>query len=976
MPEQAETEETRIDPSEWGEHQDLAGRPQIVVGGPGTGKTEFLVARIVSAVDSGSVEPSAILGLAFSRQGVNDIRKRLFDRLGAVSFRINVATYHSLAFRIVEAHATDLGWNSAPSVLAGSEQEQFVGRLLADEDPLQWPRNHRPILTSDDMASEVTDFILRCHEHMLRPADIAAFDRDQWRGLPAFFDRYLVEQVKLGRTDYGRVLVDAVRAVETIPSVAAVYQLVVADEYQDTSPVQAHLLLGLASNTKNLLVAADPYQSIYSFRGTDLHNVFTFPEDTKSALGKRAERLILTTSFRVPSEILASAVAVTSRELPGGAGKVLSTRAGGSVASHVFAAIADEADWIASDIERIHLTDGVPLESIAVLTRSGAPLIDELAEALQRRHIAHTYDDSRLADEPIVTFIRNLVQAVSGDDGAVHRVLQSSYVGVSVGAMGAMNQRHADGEAWPDIFRVSLDDGEPIASLFDDSAWATDMKAPLGLWHLWTSLPQFTSVALDESHADDRRAWTAFAQALEQLETRNPGSTLLHHEQLVTRSDFEADPLFDFRPSVDRGITVSTLHKAKGTSFDVVYIANAVEGALPDLRTKDSLLGVRHLNPNVPTDHAAYREFRLDEERRLAYTAMTRATTRVVWTASVSPDNAGQQKSRFLSLVAPISEPPGSPTPLTRRSFEGMLRRTMEDPTKPAVERLASLLVLARGPMLGLTNPLERYRTNEAGPDNGLVPSDLRMSPSQASGYATCPRQYALGKYLLTSATENVYMRFGTLIHEVLEQAEKIAMAEGRERANADEAKQCLDTVWDELGFGDDAIGRAWHRRAEEMLEDMYRLWPSSARPIGLETNLSLTIDGTPWFGRADRIEAKGTDITIVDYKTGAAIKVAEAASSIQLAYYAMAAAEDSDITAHGDVTGAEFWYPKALKKSAITTRLFDMGNMETVKAQMVEITAGIKAERFEPLVNRKCDQCDVELVCPARAAGAEAFAT
>jgi superfamily I DNA/RNA helicase len=91
------------------------------------------------------------------------------------------------------------------------------------------------------------------------------------------------------------------------------------------------------------------------------------------------------------------------------------------------------------------------------------------------------------------------------------------------------------------------------------------------------------------------------------------------------------------------------LHRAKGTDFDVVYIAHAVEGLLPDLRAKDSLLRTRLLNPRLPEDPLEYVQFRLNEERRLAYTAMTRATDRVVWTAT-ELDSPSQQlePSRFL----------------------------------------------------------------------------------------------------------------------------------------------------------------------------------------------------------------------------------------------------------------------------------------------------------------------------------------
>ena len=969
--------EIRIDPTGWESHRSLAGVPQIVVGGPGTGKTQFLCDRISNAIDLGTVAPDEVLVLTFSRSGTNDIRARLLESLGKGSHRVNIATYHGIAMRIVESHATDLGWTSPPTVLAGVEQEHFIADLLGDEPDGVWHPAFTPILRTPQMAAEVTDFILRCHEHLLDPSDVAAREREQWRGLPAFFDRYLRHQVKTSRTDYGRILADAIRAVETWPDVAAPYKLIVADEYQDTSPAQARLLLGLAADTLDLVVAADPYQSIYSFRGTDLYNVFDFPEATESALGVRAERLVLTTSFRVPEEILSSAVSVTARELPGGAGKVLSTRTGGSVSAHVFPIESQEADWIASDIEHVHLKDGVPLERIAVFVRSATTFTQELTRALERRSVPHTFEESRLADEPIIRFALDIVVAatsVDDPDTAIRRVLQSPLVGVSAGAMAGMDLRHTNGEEWADIIAGSVTHGGPLASLLSDSGWADAERAPVGLWHVWASLPQMAAVATDPFLVDDLRAWSAFAQALERLDERSPNATLLDYEQMVGQSDFEAAPLFDFRTEQDHGVTVATLHRSKGTNFDVVYIAQAVEGALPDLRTTDSILGARHLNPHVPDGSADYRAFRLDEERRLAYTAMTRASARVVWTATVTDTIEGPVPSRFLPLVASVTPPSHDTVPLTPRSFEAALRREIDDPLSSDVDRLAAISILANGPDHGLGDPLERYGAKERGSDDAVVPRELRMSPSQANSYEECPRKYAVDRYLMTQSEQTDHMRFGSLIHKVLEEAESEAFEAGRNRATAEDAVAWLERIWESSGFGDDAVGRAWWRRAVKMLNDTYRLWPSSAQAIGFETPLHLTVADTPWFGLADRIEAKGGKVQVVDYKTGSPVTRAVAADSIQLGYYVMAAAENSAIGAHGTVTGAEFWYPKVLTKQAIATRDFDMDNLGGVKKRMGEITAAIRAERFEPAPGPQCSSCHVELICPARAAGGEAF--
>lgn len=972
--------ETRLTPGDWNRYTALAHRPQIVVGGPGTGKTQFLVERVASAILDGGIDPEDVAVLGFSREGVADLTRRLVAAIGPPAYRIDVATYHGLAMRIVVANADGLGWERTPTVLTAAEQEHLVGVLLAQEAPTSWPAGYRTLLDSPIMAGEVTDFILRCHEQLVTANDLASMDDPRFVAMSGFLTRYNERLETEHRTDYGRILSEAVTALESWPANTTQYRLVVADEYQDSSPAQAEMLFLLAASCRDLVVAADPYQSIYSFRGTDITNVFTFPSDVQERLGTEAERLVLTTSFRVPTEILDAAVGVTARELPGGAGKVLSTRTGGSVVSHTFTTTSDETEWLASDIERMHLLDGVPLERIAVFTRSSTDFGVELASALERRSIPHSFTESRLTDEPVVRLVHDLVTATgNGEDAdlAIARVLTSSFFSLPYGTVNDMVRLAGTGTPWTELITERVPEGAPLASLLEDPAWAFTAPAPVGLWHLWSTLPQLIDVALDDARIADRRAWSAFGQVLTRLVERSPGATLADHGELVVGTDYEADPLFSFRAFDDGGVTISTLHRAKGTEFDVVYIANAIEGELPDLRSRDSLLGVRLLSPHLPPDTNDYIAFRLDEERRLAYTAMTRATSRVVWTAtSNDQDHRGSQPSRFLSLVAPVTRPRHNTEPLTRRSFEAWLRRTLKDPTASPIDRLAATDVLARGCDVGLTDPLERYGILERGPDDGIIPDRLRLSPSQAMAYEACPRKYAIERYLITADPVNDYLRFGTLIHAVLEEAEKASFEDGRHRSTREEAQTCLDRLWSDSGFDDDAVGRSWRARAETTLDNLYDLWPVSGPPVSLEQDLALPIAGVDWFGRADRIERRGEDLVVVDYKTsGQAVTTAEAAESIQLGYYVLAARSNASLESHGTVTGAEFWYPRATPtKHSIAKRVFDVGSLPAVTARLEEITTAIADESFDPVVGRACAGCTVALVCPARPEGREAF--
>jgi superfamily I DNA/RNA helicase len=927
------------------------------------------------------MDPSRIIALAFSRRGADDMVRRLTDLIGTAANRVTIATYHSVAMQIVEAHFDEIGWTRSPTVLTAAEQEQYAARVLATEDPRSWPAGYGTLLESPVMASEVTDFILRCHEQLLTPTDVASMSDERFRAMAGFMTRYNDQLTSDNRTDYGRILTEAVAALEEWPEIAERYELVVADEYQDTSPAQAAMTFLLASGTQNLIVAADPYQSIYSFRGTDINNVFSFPQAAEDRMGIPAQRIVLTTSFRVPAEILEAAVSVTGRALLGGAGKVASTRTGGVVESHVFPTVGDEVEWIASDIERVHLLDGVPVERISVFMRSRSAFGNDLAAAFERRSIPHSFSESRLADEPIVRFVHDLVAAATSDGEnerlAMRRVLMSPYVALTYGAVNELARLVDTGATWAEVMRAHVPDGGPLAALVENSSWATSLNAAAGLWEIWSTLPYLVAVALDASYEQDRKAWSAFNQVLARLTERAPEATLSDHASLAAGSDFEADPLYSFSDDTGAGVTIGSLHDAKGTEYDIVYVANAVEGALPDLRTRDSLLGTRLLSPHLPTDPRDYVAFRLDEERRLAYTATTRAASRVVWTATANNDPAsGGQPSRFLPLIAAPTTPLVHPDPLTPRSFEAALRRTARDPLVPLAHRLAAIDVLVRGTDVGLADPLNRYGTRERGANDPITPETLRLSPSQADAYAKCPRKYAIERFLLARSETTDPMRFGNLIHAVLEHAERAAAGEDRERSTYGEAIVHLENAWDEHGFGNDAVGLSWKHRAEHTLNNLYTKWPKSGSPVAFEKGLTLQIGGVDWRGRADRIEQRGTDLHVIDYKTSAtAASVADAESSIQLGFYLLAAMSDPELADLGSFTGAEFWYPrKDPNKHAIVTRNFSMSSIDDVLDVLEEITTSIIAEDFPPVVGPQCDTCNVALVCPAREEGREAF--
>ena len=615
--------ERRVDPADWGSAISHTDGPQIVVGGPGTGKTEFLVRRAAHLLGEAGLPPEQLLVLSFGRRGVADIRDRIRTALDTSTSTIDVATFHSFAARVLETYAAVRGWTAPPQVLTGPEQMALIQEMLATEDQQRWSPAFRQMLGSTTFAREVTDFVLRTRELLLDGDELAeqAAGRADWKGLPSFVARYDLELRRRGRVDYGTLLAEAVWTMDD-PAVAAQiadrFRYVLVDEYQDTTVAQASLLGRLTPADRNLTVAADPYQSIYSFRGAALENVAHFPADFPAPDGTPAQRLILTTSFRTPAAVLEAAVRVTSHELPGAAGPVVPAPGNGRVDVHAFDQETEEAEWIASEILRLHLEEGIAYRRIGVFVRSKRRFLPDLSRALHRRRIPHDTPDSRLTDHPAVRFVMDAVTATTNDDNrdetarAVRRLLLGPLFRIPLGLLREVGRyRIGNATTWAGAVRALVPDGAPLADLLDDPSWATERPAREALWNLWSSLPQIVPIVSDPDRHEERAGWSSFAQVLHRWNERNPAATLEDYRRLADEEEFEARPLLSYDAPEDDRLALTTLHQCKGLEFDTVFIADAVEGVFPDLRSRDSLLGVRHLLSHLPTGSAEFVAFLL-----------------------------------------------------------------------------------------------------------------------------------------------------------------------------------------------------------------------------------------------------------------------------------------------------------------------------------------------------------------------------
>ncbi|MFJ5797237.1 UvrD-helicase domain-containing protein [Streptomyces decoyicus] len=446
--------------------------PLLVLAGPGTGKTTTLVESVARRVRAGA-DPERILVLTFSRKAAVELRDRLAARLtdpegqpdgpagtGSGGPRAGIpqaTTFHSFCYALVRAHQDADLFADPVRLLSGPEQDLVVRELLEGQAELagagrarvSWPDELRACLTTRGFADEVRAVLARSRELGLGPDALGAFarrtGRPDWSAAAGFLAEYLDVLDGQGVLDYAELVHRAVLLAErtdVAAQLAAAYDAVYVDEYQDTDVAQVRLLRALAGNHgatatpgspgRTLVAFGDPDQSIYAFRGADVNGILDFPETFRRGDGTPAPVAVLGTSRRSGAELLAATRLLARRmpltRLP--AQKVrahrepVPVRDGGRVEVYTYPTPGAELDNIADILRRAHLEDGVPWREMAVLVRAGGRSLPGVRRALTSAGVPLDIDGDDLplrhepAVAPLLTALRAVARAALGQGAA------------------------------------------------------------------------------------------------------------------------------------------------------------------------------------------------------------------------------------------------------------------------------------------------------------------------------------------------------------------------------------------------------------------------------------------------------------------------------------------------------------------------------------------------------------------------------
>ncbi|MDQ0686127.1 superfamily I DNA/RNA helicase/RecB family exonuclease [Streptomyces achromogenes] len=459
--------------------------PLLVLAGPGTGKTTTLVESVAARIARGG-DPGRILVLTFSRKAAVELRDRMARRMGAARAP-QATTFHSYCYALVRAHQDVDLFVEPLRLLSGPEQDVAVRELLAGQLDLQrlglahvrWPDELRACLTTRGFADEVRAVLARSRELGLDPTSLDAFahriGRPDWRAAAAFLAEYLDVLDLHGVIDYAELVHRAVllaHRTEVAERLAASYDAVFVDEYQDTDPAQVRLLHALAGGGRTLVAFGDPDQSIYTFRGADVNGILEFPYAFPRPDGRPAPVEVLRTSRRSGAALLAATRLLTQRmpltRLPSEKVRahrdLTAARAGGRVEVYTYPTPGTELDNIADILRRAHLEDGVPWGEMAVLVRAGSRTIPTVRRALTSAGVPLDIDgdDLPLRHEPAVAPLLAALRAVATAEASATATPDDAR-GAATGAGGSGDAGQAPG--WLDTETALTLLASPLAGM-------------------------------------------------------------------------------------------------------------------------------------------------------------------------------------------------------------------------------------------------------------------------------------------------------------------------------------------------------------------------------------------------------------------------------------------------------------------------------------------------------------------------------
>ncbi|HKF51632.1 MAG TPA: ATP-dependent DNA helicase [Candidatus Acidoferrales bacterium] len=954
--------------------------PLLVVAGAGTGKTRVITQRICRLLESDlNLSGENILGLTFTDKAAAEMKSRVLKFAGSRADGVWLSTFHKFCLEKVLREAS-------PGLQAIEPVEHWI--LLRKNIRELALKHYTRLAEPGEFLSAFEKFFSRCQDELVTPEDYQRYAD----GLRHFYEAQkgaldeearLAEEENLARVEevsrayrtserlqrernlitFGGQLLRSVELLRTdenrLAALREQYRYVLVDEFQDTNIAQLELLWLLAGERRNILAVGDDSQAIYRFRGASFGSFTIFLQRFCGAAKETAAIELplksLTRNYRSTKRILDVASEVIQHNerptfLPHKA-LVTDNPAGEKIRIVEFATPEEEAHWVAGEIERLHKS-GRAWKSCAVLYRKHANR-SAIVEVLRRKNIPFVIRGLSVLSS---TLVRDLVAylrliAVPSDNVACARVMAAPYWKFDPSDLVRLAERAKKSKSLTDALESPQQE-----FAFASHAKVAELLAFLKrLRQLASRAPARTvfdtlvaELALSPLPSDaDRLHLERFADFLAKWESKTEEKSLaafIEYFDFFLQANGDIDQTEE---SADDAVQLMTVHTAKGMEFDHVFVLAVSEGDFP-ARPQTPVL---EFPAALMKEEQPKGEFRIQEERRLFYVALTRAR-RLLTISTVI--NKRKKPSPFLEDI--LADPRLKKAHAEQLTPRVQLPKDEETvgsfPAHPLFPQLFPAIPDDSRAYSRIALWAKAYHPPSSEP--------LQLSASAIETYRTCPMKYLLQQVWGIRGEPQGAMTFGNVMHLMIREFVR-EIRKGR-KVSFEDVSAIFDREWHAAGFQDDYQEQEYRKAGLEQLQAFCESYTGApADVLHQEKAFELALDpNVVVFGRMDQINRLGPKtIEIVDYKTGNPKRDKQAKDSLQLSLYALAAQEVFELDAERLV-----FYNLTTNEAVATTR--DAKALNKAKAIVAEVADEIRAGEFPARPGFSCRYCDYQPICPA----------
>lgn len=601
----------------------LTEGPIIVIAGAGSGKTRVLTYRISYLIEQG-IPSDNILAITFTNKAAREMQDRVRDLIGNQD--IWISTFHSMCVRILRVHSQKLGYDKGFNILDDGDQANVVKKIIKDNkiDIVLTPRNivgminHMKNGTKYELpyrVQESLDFIYVNYQKYLKDNNLMDF-----------------EDLLLRTVDLFK------QFPETLQYYQEKFQYILVDEYQDTNDVQNKLIMMLGAKYKNIFLVGDEDQSIYRFRGANYKNLRKFEEKFDAKLVK------LEQNYRSSKNILDAANGVIKNNSTKHKKNLWTDKDAGEKLTY-FRAVTDgdESLYISNEVNSLVMR-GVQPSEIAILYRSNF-MSRKIEEGMRFLNIPYIIYGGvgyfkRKEVKDLIAYLKLIVN--QNDNWSLARIINEPKR--KIGNVTVEKMLQTAGEKGESLFTVCEKAPEYFAK-----GLATKLTNFVNIIkHLQDKLESFELIDFIDEVIEKTGYHAALLlegdEGLFRLDNLNEFKSIILNYSLEGLTNLQKLEVIleDLSLQIDNDtdekdcVKMMTMHNAKGLEFDYVFIYGLEEGLFPSSRSMDS-------NEDI------------EEERRLAYVAITRAREKLYLTNSCARVVYGQANqnppSRFIHEI-------------------------------------------------------------------------------------------------------------------------------------------------------------------------------------------------------------------------------------------------------------------------------------------------------------------------------------